>query len=720
MRKFCKAALLSTVAVVLIAAPVLALMYQAPFTIIEDAGVDYDMFPALVGAKNTFMAANGFMEADALDTRVETLAGSDKPHMVADTFTLAAVPIDANSQTNLFFTTGETDLASMNILLGYGGFITIPDAAALEPGDDFEFEFQDTYINTDAGAGKDLLLKTDAIEITTSAGDISATLLGQGAAPTVAAVNGGDDNVDQNNHTVNLPAGISAGDLLLVFFATDSAAAITFPNEGVDWIQLFERARGGDVNGGAWYRIADGGEGATIIVTTATAQRTAHTSYRITDYTLVPEAAAGADGSSANPNPPNLAPTWGALNTLWFAVSYNDGSRIVNAYPANYTDGRNDTPVAGTGAGVGSARRELNAAAENPGTFTLSGVEDGVANTIAVAPGDLTVTAINQASGEHDVSVTADTVNLEISIDGAVAGDGFDSAALAGASVTDNANDWLLMDNSTTQFMPYMASYKHTVGGVLIAHYQPIAIVENTGEASTADAGTATTLDDAILTQANDFWIGAKLIIVTTTDGFAPEGESSAVTDFDAALDRLTFGALTAVVDAGDTYTIDFGTLVDRQGGDEDARITWGVNPTGISVTLGSMVAESQPIIGETVEAPARDILPPITVSDWFGDGTVSGATLTNPIRPLITAMSDNTTLTEIQVWRLMGIIAVLFATVATAFTIRQHQGITAIVAGTMLGGLVAFDSNIFPMWTLVIATGLFIAGVVAERSPSL
>ncbi|KKN56921.1 hypothetical protein LCGC14_0567740 [marine sediment metagenome] len=318
------------------------------------------------------------------------------------------------------------------------------------------------------------------------------------------------------------------------------------------------------------------------------------------------------------------------------------------------------------------------------------------------------------------MKVTADTVNLEISIDGAVAGDGFDSVALGGITVTPAADDWLIMDNSATQFMPYMASYKHTVGGVLIAHYQPIAIVENTGEASTADAGTATTLDDAILTQANDFWNGAKLIIVTTTDGFAPEGESSAVTDFDAGLDRLTFDALTAVVDAGDTYTIDFGTLVDRQGGDEDARITWGVNPTGISVTLGSMVAASQPIIGGTEALPARDILPPITVSDWFGDGTVSGATLTNPIRPLITAMSDNTTLTEIQVWRLMGIIAVLFATIATAFTIRQHQGITAIVAGTMLGGLVAFDSNIFPMWTLVIATGLFIAGVVAERSPSL
>ncbi|KKM84893.1 hypothetical protein LCGC14_1294650, partial [marine sediment metagenome] len=250
--------------------------------------------------------------------------------------------------------------------------------------------------------------------------------------------------------------------------------------------------------------------------------------------------------------------------------------------------------------------------------------------------------------------------------------------------------------------------------------YQPIAIVENTGEASTADAGTAITIDDAVLTQVNDFWNGARLVIVTTTDTFAPQGEVSVITDFDAALDRLTFDTLTAVVDAGDTYTIDYGTLADRASTPQDARITWGFNPSGISVLLGSMVAASQPLIGETEEEPARDILPPIGVSDWFGDGTVGGSTLTNPIRPLITAMSDNTTLTEIQVWRLMGIIAVLFATVGTAFIVRQHQGITAIVAGSVFGGLVAFDSNIFPMWLLVLAVGLFIGGLVAERSPSL
>ena len=717
MRRFCKAALLSVMVIVLLAAPVLALTYQAPFTIIEDAGVDYDMFPALVGAKNTFMAANGFMEADALDTRVETLAGSDKPHMVADTFTLGAVPVEANSQINLFFTTGETDLLSMNILSGFEGFITIPDAAALEPGDDFEFEFQDTYLNTASGTDKNLVFKSEAFSIRISAtGSITVGILADSTFSPDAHVEATSVDGDVQR------AASESWDAIQSGVGTSAADAVATMRSG--WTT--------DVGADNWgflvrsFLLFDTSvlpNGATVTSATLRVFGTAklddrpwgdltwnvYSSNPATDTALI-----AADYDKVGTTPFATAITFSGYDAAGFntftlnaagraAVDTTDISKF-SIREATY-----DAPDVTPAWSSGDAAR-----------ITFQTAEGANPPELIVEYEIVEVTAINQASGEHDVKVTADTVNLEISIDGAVAGDGFDSAALGAVSVADNANDWLIMDNSTTPFLPYSASYQQSVGGVLIAWYQPIAIVENTGEAGTADAGTINTLDDAILTQAAEFWVGARLIIITTTDTFAPQGETSAVTAFDAGNDRLTFDALTAAVDAGDTYTIDFGTLVDRQGGDEDARITWGVNPTGISVTLGSMVAESQPIIGETVEAPARDILPPITVSDWFGDGTVSGSTLTNPIRPLITAMSDNTTLTEIQVWRLMGVIAILFATVATAFTIRQHQGITAIVAGTMLGGLVAFDSNIFPMWTLVIAVGLFIAGVVAERSPSL
>lgn len=202
------------------------------------------------------------------------------------------------------------------------------------------------------------------------------------AFPQVAAVNGGNDLVNQMNHTVNLPAGINAGDLLLVFFCSDGNPVITFPG---GWTQLFQTISGGLVAFCCWYRIADGGEGATITVNTSLNQKTAHTSYRITGYSAVPEVGVSATGVSANPDPPNLAPSWGAKDTLWFAsCGYDDGAKTVNAYPANYLNGRNDRSNSVTGCGVGTAERDLNASPENPGTFTLSGADEWVANTVAI------------------------------------------------------------------------------------------------------------------------------------------------------------------------------------------------------------------------------------------------------------------------------------------------------------------------------------------------
>lgn len=203
------------------------------------------------------------------------------------------------------------------------------------------------------------------------------------AFPQVAAVNGGNDTTNQTNHTVNLPSGIEAGNLLLVFFASDGGPTITFP-EG--WTQLFQTGANTACKFGAWYRIADGTEGSTITVTTSNNQMTAHTSYRITGYSGTPEVATATTGIDYSPNPPSLTPSWGALDTLWFACCGYNSNLTVTVYPTNYTNGRYDRANNTEGCGTGSARRELNAASENPGMFTLSGSTQWVANTVAVKP----------------------------------------------------------------------------------------------------------------------------------------------------------------------------------------------------------------------------------------------------------------------------------------------------------------------------------------------
>lgn len=206
------------------------------------------------------------------------------------------------------------------------------------------------------------------------------------AFPQVAAVNGGNNNSDSTEHTVNLPSGIQVGDLLLVFFVSDSYPTETFP-EG--WTELFDMWNGTTVRFWCYYRVADGTEGSSITVQTSTEQRTAHTSYRITDYTGTPEASSSTGDESANPDPASLSPSWGAEDTLWLgACGYDDGRQEITAYPANYTDGRNDFADHVAGCGLGTARRELNAASEDPGAFTLEfSNKKWIAYTVAVQPG---------------------------------------------------------------------------------------------------------------------------------------------------------------------------------------------------------------------------------------------------------------------------------------------------------------------------------------------
>ena len=91
-----KSVLLTLLAIAIVATPVLA-AYSATYTIIESDGTDYDILPVLEDSPNTWMAANGFMETDALDTRIETLGGLERPHMVVSDKTLTTIAVPANS-----------------------------------------------------------------------------------------------------------------------------------------------------------------------------------------------------------------------------------------------------------------------------------------------------------------------------------------------------------------------------------------------------------------------------------------------------------------------------------------------------------------------------------------------------------------------------------------------------------------------------------------------
>ena len=97
----------------------------------------------------------------------------------------------------------------------------------------------------------------------------------------------------------------------------------------------------------------------------------------------MPECGTAVTGYGTQPNSPSLTPSWGALDTLWFAVTGVRNNYGVSSYPTNYIDGRLDSIVIR----VATCRRELNASSENPDVFFFDNNVYWIANTVAIEPG---------------------------------------------------------------------------------------------------------------------------------------------------------------------------------------------------------------------------------------------------------------------------------------------------------------------------------------------
>lgn len=215
------------------------------------------------------------------------------------------------------------------------------------------------------------------------------------ASPAVAATNISSIDAVNTSHTVNLPASISAGDLLIVVFGyVVRANTITWPGTftPITNAKIEDGTRGClDIA----YRWADGTEGATITVTTSITTKSAHTSYRITGAenpsTQAPESQTGASGSGANADPPACTPTGGSKDYLFIAAAFNSNEFTFSVFPTNYTNGIQDNTGAAGAATingtVGSAQRQLTAASDNPGTFTYgTATSTWAAQTVVIHP----------------------------------------------------------------------------------------------------------------------------------------------------------------------------------------------------------------------------------------------------------------------------------------------------------------------------------------------
>jgi hypothetical protein len=134
-KRFIRSLIIAIIFVLLLAVPVLA-AYSAIITITESAGTSYTQLPIINTMNVSNLASSHYIASTGLDTRILD-NGTELPHLLADDKVLFVSDITANSTKQFDFTTSNSALTSFPIIVGEGGYVTIPDNDTLELGDRF-------------------------------------------------------------------------------------------------------------------------------------------------------------------------------------------------------------------------------------------------------------------------------------------------------------------------------------------------------------------------------------------------------------------------------------------------------------------------------------------------------------------------------------------------------------------------------------------------------
>lgn len=200
------------------------------------------------------------------------------------------------------------------------------------------------------------------------------------AFPVVQATSSGANNA-VNSHPVTLPSGIEAGDLLVVFFTTDSGYTVDTPSgwtKAADTASITRRLV-------IYTKTASGSDTLTIATTPGGASTvdSAYTAYRIVTTNGIQVAITATGSGNVNPNPPSLTPSGGSDTYLWIAAAASAGGGSgVTAYPTNYSANQEEDDTQDFG--IASAVYAHEDSSEDPGTFTFAGGTTWVAATVAV------------------------------------------------------------------------------------------------------------------------------------------------------------------------------------------------------------------------------------------------------------------------------------------------------------------------------------------------
>lgn len=222
------------------------------------------------------------------------------------------------------------------------------------------------------------------------------------AFPVVESVTEYQQASQQTSHNVTMPATVTADDLLLMLFCCDqdvaSGLSLTTPS---GWTQIVIQSTTGAYVVAIYAKKAVGNEGGTTVNVAITgspnSQVAVAQTYRITGWggTIADDidiSAIASSGFSTTVDTSAVTAGWGSADNLFIVmVGAADDDAVHTSTPANY--GNHISTVSGAGGDTNpgceciSLRRNLAAASDNPGSWTLTQGEAWAGWTLVVEPG---------------------------------------------------------------------------------------------------------------------------------------------------------------------------------------------------------------------------------------------------------------------------------------------------------------------------------------------
>ena len=280
-----------------------------------------------------------------------------------------------------------------------------------------------TVSGTDTNQYDDLYISTGAI--CAFRGDINPPV----SFPVIATTNTKVEPSLTANQPLPLPAGITAGDLLVCFFANDGNTVLSTGVSGGGWTMIAQTVVGTTHRLGVLARIANGvntgGNDACSINGSGgdySASLMRITGHGVTNVATDIKLAMAVDTGSADPPQVDTGVNgkW-----LWLAAAAVDGTTgtAITAMPASYTEVANLLSVAGgsiSSSLLAVAERDVETRNENPGAFTNT-ARDWAAATVAIPPVGITFPAVGYKTALGTTTNNTSASTLVITTTAAIA-----------------------------------------------------------------------------------------------------------------------------------------------------------------------------------------------------------------------------------------------------------------------------------------------------------